>query len=131
MLFLILLVAIKFNANRFLVMAKDIMDNNEIVSINIPKSEMQALYELYNATDGKNWKWINSTVLAAKIKWNFTESANPCRDNWAGLICSNSSSTEYSHITEIRLANYNLRGTLPASIDSFSKLESLNLRTSR
>jgi Leucine-rich repeat (LRR) protein len=84
-------------------------------------SQYQALFDLYNATQGWNWKWSDFGTI-----WNFsTPAVNPCSNNWQGLSCvSNSLNSTLSHIT---LQNYNLHGSLPISVQNFVNLTILDL----
>lgn len=87
---------------------------------NIPPSEMNALYELYNATNGAEWTWS----YGAGNQWDFATDANPCTDNWQGIKCSNS--TPYNVIA-IVLTSESMRGTLPDSIGDFAELQTLRI----
>ncbi len=61
----------------------------------IPQSECEALVDLYNSTDGSNWK--NHTG------WNETNA--PC--NWDHVSCSG------RHVTNLSLYNNQLSGSIP------------------
>jgi hypothetical protein len=50
---------------------------------NVPSYEIDILYDLYNATNGMGWLW----GMQPGMRWNFTEDANPCADEWQGLTC--------------------------------------------
>jgi hypothetical protein len=71
----------------------------EALSSTIPDYEMQALKDLYDSTDGDNWRWRSYGA-----HWNVTNgNANPCTTDyyttWQGLSC-----TQYSgiyHVTSI------------------------------
>lgn len=59
-------------------LCKNITSNN-IVSLvtynrNIPDNERNALFDLYQSTNGINWNWKNETIYG--LKWNFTNSGN-------------------------------------------------------
>jgi Leucine-rich repeat (LRR) protein len=84
-------------------------------------SQYQALFDLYNATQGWNWKWSDSGAI-----WNFSGPAiNPCSNNWQGLSCvPNSLNSTLSHIT---LQDYNLHGSLPSSVRNFVNLTIFDL----
>ncbi len=76
----------------------------------IPASEYEALKALYNATAGFNWK----------NKWDVSKN-NIHEGNWYGIAMEN------GHITEIRLPDNNLRGTIPAEIQQLPFLKVLDL----
>jgi Leucine-rich repeat (LRR) protein len=87
---------------------------------NLPTSQFNALYDLYYSTNGPSWSWKPS----AEKHWNFTEvDPNPCSENWQGVVCASCNCT----VTELRLEQYNLSGTLPASIDAWFDLNTLDL----
>jgi Leucine-rich repeat (LRR) protein len=87
---------------------------------NLPTSQFNALHDLYNSTNGLSWIWMSS----AEKHWNFTEvDPNPCAENWQGVVCASCNCT----VTELKLAQYNLTGTLPASIDAWVDLNTLDL----
>ena len=60
---------------------------SQSTTANIPASEWNALYDLYNATSGENWRWRLNPV--AGISWNFSDFSinNPCTDQWQGIAC--------------------------------------------
>jgi Leucine-rich repeat (LRR) protein len=93
----------------------------EALSSTIPDYEMQALKDLYDSTDGDNWRWTDGDV-----HWDFTiDNVNPCE--WTGLDCSYDRSSRIYHVTSIYLINFNLYGTLPASLGQLAKLTALGL----
>ena len=54
------------------------------ISDSIPLAEFDALFDLFNATDGSNWLWKDTTTYGPK--WNFSDlNVNPCIDKWQGL----------------------------------------------
>lgn len=68
----------------------DDFDQQPYTLLNIPKSEFQALEDLYNSTEGENWYWFANEELTG-IPWNFTggyEAHNPCEEGWQHLECS-------------------------------------------
>jgi Leucine-rich repeat (LRR) protein len=86
--------------------------------------EFNSLYDLYNATDGKHWTWFN---LTGSVPWDFTTTnANPCSDNWEGLVCQ--CDVKHCQVIVIELNEHGLNGTLPESIGNFSALMMLELR---
>jgi len=62
-------------------------------SANIPSSEMNALQDLYDATNGGNWKWQTPYGTRNGYPWNFTivngMYENPCTKSWQGISCLN------------------------------------------
>jgi Leucine-rich repeat (LRR) protein len=86
--------------------------------------EFNSLYDLYNVTDGKYWHWFN---LTGSVPWDFTiPNANPCSDNWEGLVCQ--CGVKDCQVIVIELNEHGLNGTLPESIGNFSALMMLELR---
>eukprot|EP01032_Pedospumella_encystans_P009844 gene9844-11557_t len=100
-------------------------------SANIPASEMNAMYDLYNSTNGKGWRWHDA--LSEGIPWNFSDTTlnNPCVDRWQGVNCNFSSPFENYHVIELSLTSYNLIGTLPATLVSLTQLQTLALGVNR
>jgi Leucine-rich repeat (LRR) protein len=86
--------------------------------------EFNSLYDLYNVTDGKHWIWFN---LTGSVPWNFSvPNANPCSDNWEGLVCQ--CDVKDCQVIVIELNEHGLNGTMPESIGNFSALMMLELR---
>ena len=71
-----------------------------------------ALQALYSATNGGNWKTIH---------WTFDSGADPCGDNWDGVVCVG------DDITEISLYYNNLVGTIPSELGQITSLIHLGL----
>lgn len=64
--------------------------------------------------------------------WNFTADANPCLDNWQGILCNGTGVCDVDHawncnITDIELVLYNLTGTIPPEITSITTLEAFDV----
>ena len=79
----------------------------------VPQAQIDWLAALYNQTDGPHWS--NHT------NWG---SGDPCANAWEGVVCAG------GVITELRLSNHNLAGTLPATPDwaaVFTDLELIDL----
>jgi hypothetical protein len=92
--------------------------------LSIPSSEYQALYDLYNSTEGPHWHWNTSS---SDIPWDFSNSSSdPCKNHWQGLLCD-CVNVNYCTIEAISLSNYSLIGTLPPSISQFLNLTTLAL----
>jgi len=96
-------------------------------TVNIPVAEWNALYDLYNATNGPDWQW--SDIPSQGIVWNFSSYSlnNPCVDQWQGISCNITSPLQYYHISSIELPSYNLVGTLPSTLNAFVSLQQMNL----
>jgi Leucine-rich repeat (LRR) protein len=92
---------------------------------NVPLSEIDALYDLYESTNGDNWNWPD-----ARNRWNFT-APNPCIGPWQGISCSLIASGGFVHVLQLQLPRYNLAGSLPQSIANLTQLQILNLRTNK
>ena len=75
----------------------------------IPKTECQALLDLYNSTDGPNW--LN------RSGWN--DNDTPC--SWFGIKCDS------GEVFYLNLTDNGLNGTLPNSLGNLSRLELLYL----
>jgi subtilisin family serine protease len=93
-----------------------ITDNDSSTGFNcttvteISPEECQALVEIYNSTDGDNWK--------SHTGWNVTNT--PC--SWHGIQCSG------GHITRLYLQYNRLSGTIPPEIENLSHLAVLNIK---
>ena len=73
----------------------------------IPQSELDALKDLYQATQGDQWK----------VSWPIDEEVT----EWKGITI------EDQHVTEIRMLFNNLNGTLPSSLEQLTHLKVLEL----
>jgi Leucine-rich repeat (LRR) protein len=100
-------------------------ENSEPEYQNLPSSETEALYALYNATNGQHWSWLNASH---GVPWVFDATSNPCTGNWQGVECP--LTPPYNVIT-ITLADQQLQGTLPSEIGNFTKLQSLHIAHSK
>jgi hypothetical protein len=60
----------------------------------LSSKEINALFDLYNNTNGSNWIWQNESLSG--LKWNFTNGISPCSFQGISCICSNISSTNNS-----------------------------------
>jgi Leucine-rich repeat (LRR) protein len=90
---------------------------------NLSTSEFNALYDLYNATSGRYWKWRNESHGE---KWNFHQiNPNPCSENWQGITCQ--CSNELCELKELDLSTYNLTGTLPESVGNWKEISLFNV----
>jgi Leucine-rich repeat (LRR) protein len=87
----------------------------------MPDTEIAALQDLYNATNGDFWNWHGEGN-----KWNFTD-PNPCVDTWQGVNCSQVPSNGFLHVVGVNLYGYVLAGSIPATIDQLEQLAILDL----
>ena len=79
----------------------------------IPQTECEALLAIYSLTDGENWynnfNWLVSTTPG----------------NWYGV-------TVYEgHVTELRLIENHLVGSIPPAIGNLSELEVLSIHSNQ
>ncbi len=75
----------------------------------IPMLECEALVLLYNATNGPSWT----------VNTNWLQDDRLC--SWAGVTCAE------GNVTELRLNNNNLSGTLPSQLSNLSALTVLDV----
>jgi Leucine-rich repeat (LRR) protein len=92
---------------------------------NLTEAEYNSLKDLYTATDGRAWKWYNTTPYT--IPWNFQDStlSSPCSDSWQGITCF--CFAGLCTIQELFLSEHNLTGTLPESLGNLTSLTLLSL----
>ena len=84
----------------------------------LPQSEYSALYDLYTATNGDGWHWLNDPINS--VPWNFSvANANPCVDSWEGVNCS-VIANQY-HVTELKLTLHELDGQIPESLGNLGE----------
>lgn len=101
----------------------------------ISKPEKDALIELYNATNGKDWNttWnLNQPVSnwhGVTIKNNTVIAVNLFHNNLSGILPA--SIGDLRHLTELNLAFNKLTGELPAQISSLENLVTLKLEMNR
>jgi hypothetical protein len=95
----------------------------------------QALWALYNSTNGDAWNWLPQNVKTG-YAWDFSignESTaalldRPCKDNWQGLTCVPSPvGHDQCDIGTITLERRNMKGPLPAELANISSMEYLYL----
>ena len=92
---------------------------------NLPPGELDALEELYYATDDAEWPWHWHNTSGAGARRNFTRNPNPCLDSCSTPV------PLYRIIFLLRLSAYDFHGTIPESIGSFSQLEYSSLDVNR
>jgi hypothetical protein len=78
--------------------------------------ECAALVELYNTTDGPNWRQNSNWLNAASA-------LSPC--DWYGVGCLN------GHVVELRLARNRVTGGLPRALERLPNLQRLDLAGNR
>jgi hypothetical protein len=94
-------------------------------SFPFPSSELNALYSLYNSTNGAQWNWMNSSQGSI---WNFSQpSPNPCSQAWQGITCTSDCSTAPCSVTVLSLNDFGMVGTLPEQLGDLSKLIRLSI----
>ena len=92
-----------------------------------PSSELNALRDLYISTEGSSWDWKYPLITYGNI-WNFSvPSPNPCADNWQGITCSSKCTTSPCYVLELSLAEYDLKGTLPDTLNGLTELTILEI----
>jgi len=94
-----------------------ISDTMDVLPILIPDSERQALIDIYNSTNGINWK-ISDNWMG--------EHGTEC--SWYGIECTD------NHITEIIIGGVlqeNVEGIIPESIGNFQFLSILKLSSGK
>jgi Leucine-rich repeat (LRR) protein len=84
---------------------------------NVPNTEIAALQDLYDATNGDTWNWDG-----AGNKWNFTD-PNPCADAWQGVNCSQIQADGFLHVVALGLYDKGLVGSIPSTIGQLEQLE--------
>eukprot|EP01040_Poterioochromonas_malhamensis_P010101 gene10101-10980_t len=99
-------------------------------TVSFSKVQLNALESLYNATNGKEWRWyVDESYFG--VHWNFTTShPNPCTpQKWQGITCSNTicSSSHPCNVVELALPDFRMKGILPQSISNLTYLTSLDL----
>lgn len=95
-----------------------------------PAYEVDALYSLYNSTNGTGWIWRD---FGNTSEWNFNvENPQPCADKWQGVVCAaECSSTDSCSVLQLQLAAYNLTGQLPSDLYALSSLQQFEVKGNR
>jgi hypothetical protein len=94
------------------------------------KEQFLALEALYNETSGDSWDFGTHNATPGKV-WDFTkEDADPCVDNWKGVIC-NLTHVECINTTcgirSLILNSINMAGELPNDMTQLTNLLTLSL----
>lgn len=92
---------------------------------NLPPCEIDALYDLYNATNGEYWTW----TYGEGNPWNFSQpDPNPCYEQWMGLECFVDFDAGVYHVNSLDLEYMNLSGTLPSTIGVFKYINAFSIQ---
>eukprot|EP01038_Epipyxis_sp_PR26KG_P006356 gene6356-8755_t len=95
-------------------------------------SEINALFDLYESTDGPSWTWY-SPYISFGFPWNFTDSTNvsfnPCIGGkpWQGVECSENAYGYHN----LFLYDNQLIGSIPSSIGNLLLLQLFDLDTNQ
>jgi Leucine-rich repeat (LRR) protein len=93
------------------------------ITKNIPSSQLTALQDFYNSTNGPVWHYYN--LSATSQIWNFSQpDPNPCADDWQGVTCI---CLPNCVVSELVLNRHNLSGTIPETIGNLENLKVLSL----
>ena len=83
--------------------------------------ERQALVQLYESTDGGNWKNSSGWLTG-----------DPCENDWFGVTCTSCNNcTEGARVLSLDLYDNSLRGTIPTEIGNLAFLEGIDLYSNR
>ena len=101
------------------------------MATNIPPTELQALEDLYHATNGDEWTWHRQNISNG-FPWNFSAvvavNENPCTKPWQAVVCLTPAPTDlYYHVSELLLVDYNLHGTISESLNQLQQLNNLQI----
>jgi Leucine-rich repeat (LRR) protein len=100
----------------------------------LPKNEYNALYDLFNSTNGKDWKWRLPFSAANGYEWRFvTPPENPCSPThpWQGVTCTSTCGSDSCNILQLELFDHNLNGSLPSSMGDLVSLSKLHLNSNQ
>ena len=51
----------------------------------LPPSELAALYDLYDSTNGAGWSGVGSNGVVQG--WRRANAGDPCSGSWTGVVC--------------------------------------------
>lgn len=94
----------------------------------IPLPQYNALKSIYLSTNGYEWSW--QPIESAGNYWNFTNSNDPCLNNWQGVKCNKECSEEAfstCYLVSLNLTAFNLNGVLPLEIGNLTTVNTLVL----
>jgi hypothetical protein len=95
------------------------------LNCNISDTELLALHDFYNATNGPSWKW--DLLLPTTTVWTFPAYlSDPCGNDWQGIQCTTLTAAECT-VTGLNLSNYGLLGYLPTSVENLTNLVTFNV----
>jgi hypothetical protein len=92
---------------------------------NLPTTEIDGLYSLYNSTQGLQWRYSNVSELS--MPWDWSENpVNPCSNHWQGIVCQCNHTN--CNVLNVHLDSHHLNGSIPVDFMNLVQLESLSLR---
>jgi Leucine-rich repeat (LRR) protein len=101
----------------------------EGLNCSLSNAALQSLEDIYVSCDGLDWNWNFS--LPNYTMWQFPTAVDiPCTYDWQGIKCialNVVDNISRCSITSLNLADYDLKGSLPASIRNLSDLSLLKL----
>ena len=103
----------KFNFTTILLAITLVITSQNKINAQINKTDSLALVDLYNSTNGNNWKNHTNWLTASPVS------------SWYGIIVSG------KKLKEILLEQNQMTGSLPASIGNFKDLTDLSFRSNR
>jgi Leucine-rich repeat (LRR) protein len=96
----------------------------------LPTKEYNALFDLFEGTNGENWQWLSPTSLYG-FPWNFssTTAQNPCSSShpWQGITCTSSCGGQPCNVMILALEHFELQGSIPLSMGNLTALTELHL----
>ena len=101
----------------------------ETTAYNLPSAEYQALYDLFNATHGSYWQWVQPYSVYG-YPWTFQNpSNNPCSESypWQGVGCTSSCMTSPCYVYNLTLSAHNLTGSIPSTLSNLTQLALIDL----
>jgi Leucine-rich repeat (LRR) protein len=105
-------------------------DAYDVNKYELSQGEYDALYGLYNSTNGPDWKWVQPYDTKG-YPWNFftstnTNLGNPCYQ-WQGVTCSSNCSNSPCYVQRLELSQLHLNGSLPSIIGQLTLLNYLDV----